>query len=103
VLLLLLLLLLLFHPPFQEHHTNNFWHKHIMAAPAATLAAPDAAPGAAAAAGFPRRSAASIACESYLITRPGGNVMVDCPRYNPVLAKRFADLGGVKFVFLTHK
>jgi hypothetical protein len=50
-----------------------------------------------------RRSIHSIACESYLIVRPEGNVMVDTPRFNPVLAKRLQELGGVKYIFLTHK
>lgn len=50
-----------------------------------------------------RRSVNSIACESYLIVRPGGNVMVDTPRFNPVLAKRLQEMGGVKYIFLTHK
>jgi len=49
------------------------------------------------------RSVDSIACESYLIVRPGGNVMVDTPRFNPILAKRLQELGGVKYMFLTHK
>jgi hypothetical protein len=29
--------------------------------------------------------------------------MVDTPRFNPVLAKRLQELGGVKYIFLTHK
>jgi len=49
------------------------------------------------------RSVDSFACESYLIVRPQGNVMVDSPRFNPVLAKRLQELGGVKYIFLTHK
>eukprot|EP00879_Flechtneria_rotunda_P000416 GHRR01000510.1.p1 GENE.GHRR01000510.1~~GHRR01000510.1.p1 ORF type:complete len:346 (+),score=81.89 GHRR01000510.1:166-1203(+) len=49
------------------------------------------------------RSVKSIACESYLIARPEGNVMVDVPRFNPVLAKRLQEMGGVKWIFLTHK
>lgn len=35
--------------------------------------------------------------------RPEGNVMVDTPRFNPVLAKKLQELGGVKYIFLTHK
>lgn len=44
----------------------------------------------------------SFAASSYFIRRPEGNVMVDCPRYNPTLIKRFDALGGVKYIFLTH-
>lgn len=39
----------------------------------------------------------SFSATSYLIVRPsGGNVMVDCPRFNPVLRKRLEDFGGVR-------
>jgi len=39
---------------------------------------------------------------SYLIQSPNGNVLVDCPRYNPTLIKRFDELGGISYIFLTH-
>eukprot|EP00798_Chlamydomonas_sp_ICE-L_P007413 gene7413-542_t len=42
---------------------------------------------------------------SYLIQRSaeeGGNVMVDCPRYNPVLIKCLESMGGVSAIYLTH-
>ena len=45
----------------------------------------------------------SFACASYIIVRPEGNVMVETPRFNPVLAKQIQELGGVKWIFLTHK
>lgn len=28
---------------------------------------------------------------------------MDCPRYNPALIKRFDAMGGIKYIFLTHK
>eukprot|EP00210_Caulerpa_lentillifera_P005452 g5213.t2 len=40
---------------------------------------------------------------SYFINSPNGNVLVDCPRFNPALIKQFDSLGGIKFIFLTHK
>jgi glyoxylase-like metal-dependent hydrolase (beta-lactamase superfamily II)/ferredoxin len=49
------------------------------------------------------RSVKSFAGESYIIVRPEGNVMVDCPRFNPVLAKKIKEMGGIKWIFLTHK
>eukprot|EP00882_Tetradesmus_deserticola_P006364 GHRQ01006693.1.p1 GENE.GHRQ01006693.1~~GHRQ01006693.1.p1 ORF type:complete len:352 (+),score=131.49 GHRQ01006693.1:263-1318(+) len=49
------------------------------------------------------RSEKTFGGEAYLITRPGGNVLVDAPRFNPVLAKRIQELGGIKYIFLTHK
>ena len=45
----------------------------------------------------------TFGCYSYLITREQGNVMIDTPRYNPVLAKRIEEMGGLKFILLTHK
>lgn len=47
--------------------------------------------------------AKSYACQSYLIVRPEGNVLVDSPRFNPVLAQRIKEMGGVNWMFLTHK
>jgi len=44
----------------------------------------------------------SFAASSYFIESPNGNVLVDCPRYNPALIKRFDELGGVAYIFLTH-
>jgi len=45
----------------------------------------------------------SFGASSYLITRPQGNVLVDSPRFNRPLADRIADLGGVRYMFLTHR
>jgi glyoxylase-like metal-dependent hydrolase (beta-lactamase superfamily II) len=45
----------------------------------------------------------SFGAASYLITRPGGNVMVDSPRMNGMLGKKIEALGGVKTLFLTHR
>uniref|UniRef100_A0A383W828 Metallo-beta-lactamase domain-containing protein n=1 Tax=Tetradesmus obliquus TaxID=3088 RepID=A0A383W828_TETOB len=49
------------------------------------------------------RSEKTFGGEGFLITRPQGNVLVDAPRFNPVLAKRIAEMGGIKYMFLTHK
>ena len=45
----------------------------------------------------------SFGAASYLIVRPGGNVLVDSPRFNRGLARRIEALGGVKWMFLSHK
>jgi glyoxylase-like metal-dependent hydrolase (beta-lactamase superfamily II)/ferredoxin len=45
----------------------------------------------------------SFGAASYLIVRPGGNVLVDSPRFNRGLVKRIEELGGVRWMFLTHK
>ncbi len=45
----------------------------------------------------------SFGAASYLIVRPGGNVLVDSPRVNGSLGKKIEALGGVRWMFLTHK
>ncbi|HEY9282814.1 MAG TPA: MBL fold metallo-hydrolase [Pyrinomonadaceae bacterium] len=48
----------------------------------------------------------SFGAWSYLIARPeseGGNVLVDSPRYSSLLVNKFAGLGGVRTMFLTHR
>ena len=51
--------------------------------------------------GFHHRE--SYGAASYLITRPGGNVLVDSPRFNKPLARAIETLGGVSTMFLTHR
>lgn len=48
-------------------------------------------------------SAASNGAASYLIRRPDGNVLVDSPRFAKTLVDRIAELGGVRFLVLTHQ
>jgi glyoxylase-like metal-dependent hydrolase (beta-lactamase superfamily II)/ferredoxin len=51
--------------------------------------------------GFTSRD--SFGATSYLIVREGGNVMVDSPRFNQRLVRGIEKLGGVKYMFLTHR
>jgi len=44
----------------------------------------------------------TFGASSYLIVRPGGNVLVDSPRFAAPLAERIGALGGVRFMFLSH-
>ena len=48
-------------------------------------------------------SEASYGAQSYLVARADGNVLVDSPRFAAPLAKRLAELGGVRRMFLTHQ
>jgi glyoxylase-like metal-dependent hydrolase (beta-lactamase superfamily II)/ferredoxin len=48
-------------------------------------------------------SESSYGASSYLFVRPEGNVLVDSPRFAKPLAKRIAELGGVKLMFLSHR
>ena len=45
----------------------------------------------------------SYGAASWLVVRAGGNVLVDSPRYAPRLAERIRELGGARFLFLTHR
>jgi len=44
----------------------------------------------------------SFGASSYLIVRPEGNVLVDSPRFAARLVRRIEELGGVRWMFLTH-
>lgn len=44
----------------------------------------------------------SFGGSSYLIVRPGGNVLVDSPRFTAPLVKRLEALGDIRWMFLTH-
>jgi glyoxylase-like metal-dependent hydrolase (beta-lactamase superfamily II) len=40
---------------------------------------------------------------SFFVTDPGGNWLIDSPKYLKHLVKRFTDFGGIKYIFLTHR
>lgn len=48
-------------------------------------------------------STKSYGASSYFIQRKEGNVLVDSPRFNPNLVKQIELLGGIKYLFLSHK
>jgi glyoxylase-like metal-dependent hydrolase (beta-lactamase superfamily II)/ferredoxin len=48
-------------------------------------------------------SESSFGASSYLIVRPGGNVLVDSPRFTAPLVRRIEAMGGVALMFLTHR
>lgn len=45
----------------------------------------------------------SFAASSYFIQHPEGNILIDSPRFNPPLTKRLEAMGGVKYLYLTHR
>lgn len=45
----------------------------------------------------------SFGASSWLLLRPGGNVLVDSPRFAAPLADRIRALGGARLMFLTHR
>jgi glyoxylase-like metal-dependent hydrolase (beta-lactamase superfamily II)/ferredoxin len=45
----------------------------------------------------------SYGANSYFIEHPDGNWLVDSPKYLPHFAKKLEKLGGIKYIFLTHR
>ena len=45
----------------------------------------------------------SYGAASYFIQRPEGNILIDSPRFNPPLKKQLEAMGGVKYLYLTHR
>lgn len=45
----------------------------------------------------------SYGAASYLIKRPEGNILVDSPRFTPPLVKRLKEMGGIRYMYLTHR
>jgi glyoxylase-like metal-dependent hydrolase (beta-lactamase superfamily II)/ferredoxin len=73
--------------------------KHDMAAALAAL--PERVDGEVYRCGYTSES--SFGAVSYLIQRPGGNVLVDSPRFAAPLAKNIEAMGGVRTMLLTHQ
>ena len=48
-------------------------------------------------------SESSFGASSYLIRREAGNILVDSPRFARPLVKQIEAMGGVRFLFLTHR
>src|SRR5580698_772707 len=51
--------------------------------------------------GFASRK--SFGGSSYFVEHPGGNWLIDSPRYVEHLAGTFAEKGGIRYIFLTHR
>ena len=51
--------------------------------------------------GFASRD--SYGAQSYLIRRDAGNVLVDSPRFASVLVKKLESLGGIRYMYMTHR
>lgn len=45
----------------------------------------------------------SFGAASYFIQRPEGNVLIDSPRFTPPLIKQLEAMGGVRYLYLTHR
>lgn len=89
-------------------------HRALVACPTASIGTATRAEAAAATADFPLpfapdvlhcgfHAADSYGAASWLLLRPEGNVLIDSPRFNAPLVKRIEALGGVRWMFLTHR
>ncbi len=45
----------------------------------------------------------SYGAQSYFVKHPEGNWLIDSPSMRPYLVERFKELGGLKFIFITHQ
>lgn len=45
----------------------------------------------------------SFGAASYFIQRPAGNILVDSPRFTPPLVKQLEAMGGIRYLYLTHR
>ncbi len=45
----------------------------------------------------------SFGGSSYFVEHPGGNWLIDSPRFVERLARRFEERGGLRYIFLTHR
>ena len=48
-------------------------------------------------------SAKSYGGNSFFVRHPGGNWLIDSPKFLPHLVKSFTNLGGIRYIFLTHR
>jgi glyoxylase-like metal-dependent hydrolase (beta-lactamase superfamily II)/ferredoxin len=45
----------------------------------------------------------SFGASSYFVQHPGGNWLIDSPRYVEHLVRRFEEMGGIRWIFLSHR
>jgi glyoxylase-like metal-dependent hydrolase (beta-lactamase superfamily II)/ferredoxin len=48
-------------------------------------------------------AASSFGATSYLVQAPQGNILVDAPRWSEPLARRIEEMGGARWLLLTHR
>jgi glyoxylase-like metal-dependent hydrolase (beta-lactamase superfamily II)/ferredoxin len=86
----------------------------LLACPTASIGAPDKRSIADTVRDFPMplapgvsycgfNSPKSFGGNSYFVEHPAGNWLIDSPRFVEPLARRFAAMGGIRYIFLTHR
>ena len=89
-------------------------YRALVACPTASIGAADKNASADAAREFPLSvadgvwycgfaSPKSFGASSYFVRHKDGNWLIDSPRYVEQLARRFAEMGGLRHIFLTHR
>jgi glyoxylase-like metal-dependent hydrolase (beta-lactamase superfamily II)/ferredoxin len=89
-------------------------YRALVACPTGSIGASDKCGVAAAVRDFPMplepglfycgfNSRKSFGGNSYFLRRPEGNWLIDSPRFVEHLARRFAEEGGIRYIFLTHR
>jgi glyoxylase-like metal-dependent hydrolase (beta-lactamase superfamily II)/ferredoxin len=99
-------------PRTEEQHRAAY--RALVACPTASIGAVDKAGAAAAVREFPFQlaprlyycgfnSRKSFGGNSYFLQHAAGNWMIDAPRFVESLARRFDAMGGVRYIFLSHR
>jgi len=89
-------------------------YRALVACPTASIGAVDKTGAAAAVREFPFQlaprlyycgfnSRKSFGGNSYFLQHPAGNWMIDAPRFVEPLARRFEAMGGIRYIFLSHR
>ena len=102
---------------YAQPHTAEQWHnalRALLACPTGSIGTVHATDAKEVMADFPLHlddgvyyagfnSPKSYGGNSYFVQHPGGNWLIDSPKYLPHLVRRFEDLGGIQYIFLTHR
>lgn len=102
-----------YHQPENEQESFNAF-RALVTCPTASIGGPHSPLAARAAVHFPEpieeevyfcgyASESSYGAASYFVQHADGNVLVDSPRFGGPLVKRIEELGGIRFIFLTHR
>lgn len=102
-----------YHQPENDQESFNAF-RALVTCPTASIGGPHSPLAALAAVHFPEpienevyfcgyASESSFGAASYFVQHPDGNVLVDSPRFAGPLVKRIEELGGIRFIFLTHR
>jgi glyoxylase-like metal-dependent hydrolase (beta-lactamase superfamily II)/ferredoxin len=102
---------------YAQPHTPEQWHKALralLACPTGSIGTVHANNAKERMADFPLHledavyytgfnSPKSYGSNSYFIQHAAGNWLIDSPKYLPHLVRRFEELGGMRYIFLTHR